>query len=133
MQPWRVLIVDDHPLNVELASIALEGAAFVVDGVAEAEAVPARIAAFKPDLILMDIQLPGIDGLTLARAIKGDPATRHIVVVAFTAFAMKGDAARMREGGCDGYIAKPIDVLAFPDQVRAILIAAGASPPPQGR
>ena len=74
-----------------------------------------------PDLILMDIALPGMDGLTLTRQLKADPATRHIIVVALTAFAMKGDDAKAREAGCDGYITKPIDTRALPAAVAAYL------------
>jgi two-component system, cell cycle response regulator DivK len=83
-----------------------------------------RLSECRPDLVLMDIQLPGEDGLALTRRIKADPAWQHLVVVAFTAYAMRGDEARMREGGCDGYLAKPIDVKTFAAQVRALLQAA---------
>jgi CheY-like chemotaxis protein len=69
----------------------------------------------------MDIQLPGVDGLELTRQLKVNPATRHIVVLALTAYAMKGDEAKMRAAGCDGYIAKPIEVASFAAQVRAFL------------
>ena len=77
----------------------------------------------------MDIQLPGVDGLELTRRIKAEPSTRHIVVVAFTAFAMRGDEAKMRAAGCDGYVSKPIDVNRFAAQVRACLqpLADGAA------
>ena len=68
--------------------------------------------------------MPGVDGLVLTRQLKADPATRHIVIVAFTAYAMKGDEARMIAAGCDGYISKPIDVATFAQQVRAFLPAA---------
>jgi two-component system, cell cycle response regulator DivK len=121
MEKRRVLIIDDNPLNIELASVVLEEAGFVVDGVSEPGEAHSRIATFRPDVILMDIQLPGSDGLALTRAIKADPATHHIAVAAFTAYAMKGDEARMRDGGCDGYIVKPIDVAVFADQVRSVI------------
>ncbi|OYU92984.1 MAG: hypothetical protein CFE45_21605 [Burkholderiales bacterium PBB5] len=127
MSALRVLVVEDDPLNVELATFVLEEAAFVVDTVAEATEVLAKVAAFRPDLVLMDIQLPGGDGLTLTRALKADPATRGVVVVAFTAHAMKGDRARLLAAGCDAYIAKPIDVAAFAGQVRAAAAAGQAS------
>jgi len=99
----------------------LEEASFVVDSVMDAGELMAHIATFQPDLILMDIQLPGSDGLTLTRRIKADPGTRGIAIAAFTAYAMKGDEAKMRAVGCDGYIAKPIEVTTLVDQVRAIL------------
>ena len=87
----------------------------------DAEQALDRLAQWRPDLILMDIQLPGIDGLSLTRRLKADDATRSIRVVAMTAHAMRGDEARLREAGCDGYIAKPIDVATLPDRVRALL------------
>jgi two-component system cell cycle response regulator DivK len=117
----RVLIVDDNALNVELAAFVLEAAGFAVDTVTEAGHVPARIATVRPDVILMDIQLPGVDGLELTRRLKADAGTRGIAIVAFTAFAMKGDEAKMRAAGCDAYIAKPIDVATFARQVGACL------------
>lgn len=120
----RVLVVDDHPLNIELARFVLEADGFVVESAADALEALERIAAFAPDLILMDVQLPGMDGLELTRRLKADPATRAIVIVAFTAYAMKGDAERMRAAGCDGYVSKPIDVTRFAPQLRETLAAA---------
>ena len=98
----------------------------MVDVAANAQQATTCIATRLPDLILMDIQMPGTDGLALTRQLKRDPATRHIVVVAFTAYAMKGDEAKMRAAGCDGYLAKPITVASFAASVRALL-AAGPS------
>ncbi len=121
----RVLIVDDNPINVELAAFVLKLGAFAVASAADASSATQQIAAFRPDLVLMDIQMPGMDGLELTRCLKADPTTRHIVVLAFTAYAMKGDEARMRAAGCDGYIAKPIDVASFAAQVRLYIGAAG--------
>lgn len=120
----RVLVVDDHPLNIELARFVLEADGFVVESAADALEALERIAAFAPDLILMDVQLPGMDGLELTRRLKADPATRAIVIVAFTAYAMKGDAERMRAAGCDGYVSKPIDVTRFARELRETLAAA---------
>jgi two-component system cell cycle response regulator DivK len=124
----RVLIVDDNALNIELAAFVLEAAGFIVDVAMDATQVRPRIDAARPDLILMDIQLPGVDGLEVTRQLKSDPATQGIAVAAFTAFAMKGDEAKMRAAGCDGYIAKPIDVRTFASQVSACLGAASAWP-----
>jgi CheY-like chemotaxis protein len=126
--PTRVLVVDDNELNVELASYALTGGGFEVAAASNATQAHQRIADFEPQLILMDIQMPGVDGLTLTRRIKSDAATAHIVIVAFTAYAMKGDEAKMRAAGCDGYISKPIDVRSFAQRVRACLPAG----PPEG-
>lgn len=109
----RVLIVDDNIMNVELVKFVIGTASCLVESVPDAVQALMRIDKFQPDLILMDIQMPGMDGLELTRKIKADPLTRHIVVVAFTAYAMKGDEAKMRAAGCDAYISKPIDVATF--------------------
>jgi two-component system, cell cycle response regulator DivK len=122
----RVLIIDDKVENVELASFVLEDAAFVVDAVTDAAEALARVASFQPNVILMDIQLPGSDGLVLTRALKVDRTTSGIVIVAFTSYAMKDDEARLRAAGCDAYIAKPIDVANFARQVGAALSAGPA-------
>ena len=123
MKPPRILIVDDHATNIELTRFVLEADGLLVDAVSNARQALQQIHASPPDLVLMDIQMPGIDGLDLTRRLKADPATRSIVVVAFTAYAMKGDEARLRCAGCDGYLAKPINVARFADQVRALLAA----------
>ena len=121
MSEPRVLIVDDNAMNVELVMFVLGAAAFEVESAANARQAIRQITAFRPDLILKDVQMPDIDGIELTRQIKADPATRDITVVAFTAYAMKGDEARMRAAGCDGYISKPIDVTKFAAQIRACL------------
>ena len=121
MSAPRVLIVDDNAMNIELVMFVLGAAAFEVEFAANASQAIRQITAFRPDLILMDVQMPDIDGMELTRQIKADPATRDITVVAFTAYAMKGDEARMRAAGCDGYISKPIDVSTFAAQIRACL------------
>jgi CheY-like chemotaxis protein len=121
MNQPRVLIVDDNPINLKLASSVLECAGCEVFEAADATLALAVIHESPPDLILMDIALPGIDGLTLTRQLKADEATRHIRIVALTAFAMKGDDQKAREAGCDGYITKPIDTRRLPVQVAEIL------------
>jgi CheY-like chemotaxis protein len=118
MDAPRVLIVDDNALNIELVNFVLGADGFEVASALDAEQALARLPMFNPALVLMDIQMPGMDGLELTRRLKADAATRHIVVVAFTAYAMKGDEAKLREAGCDGYISKPIDVGRFAAQVR---------------
>lgn len=105
----RILIVDDNPTNLKLARVLLVGAGYDVQTAGDAEEALERLAEFRPRLILMDIQLPGMDGLELTRRLKSNPAHRDIVIVALTAYAMKGDADRARAAGCDGYITKPID------------------------
>ncbi len=127
----RVLIIDDHPLNLELASFVLAADGFEVATARDAAQALSVLPGFRPDLILMDVQMPGMDGLALTRLLKQDSATRDVVIVAFTAFAMKGDEQRMREAGCDGYLAKPIDVALFAGQVRAWLPASAAGSPGQ--
>jgi CheY-like chemotaxis protein len=117
----RVMVVDDHALNVELVRFILDAEGFAVALASDAQQALALLPDFAPDLILMDIQMPGIDGLALTRQLKADPATRGIVIVAFTAYAMKGDEARMLAAGCDGYISKPIEVATFAAQVRGLL------------
>ena len=117
-----MLIVDDNELNLELASFLLTRDGLQVATALDGESALVQVAAFQPDLVLMDIQLPRLDGLEVTRRLRADPATRGLVIVAFTAYAMKGDEERMRAGGCDGYISKPIDVAAFVSQVRAHLV-----------
>ena len=103
-----VLIVEDNPTNLKLAITLLESAGHYVLVAIDAEAGLALAREERPDLILMDIQLPGMDGLEATTQLKADDTTRHIPVVALTALAMKGDEERIRAAGCDGYIAKPM-------------------------
>jgi two-component system cell cycle response regulator DivK len=117
----RILVVDDNLLNLALAEVVLLAEQFAVETAADGPEAMQKVASFQPDLILMDIQMPGKDGLEVTRDLKADPATRHIRIVAFTAFAMRGDEAKMRAAGCDGYLSKPIDVKTFGAQVRACL------------
>jgi two-component system cell cycle response regulator DivK len=104
----RVLIVEDNPTNMTLAVFLLQSAGYTVLSATDAEAGLTLARAEQPDLILMDIQLPGMDGLEATALLKKDEATRGIPVVALTALAMKGDEERIRAAGCDGYIAKPM-------------------------
>ena len=104
----RVLVIEDNASNMKLATFLLESAGHTVIPVTDAEAGIARTRAEQPDLVLMDIQLPGMDGLQATALLKADEATRSIPVVALTALAMKGDAERIHAAGCDGYIAKPM-------------------------
>ncbi len=105
-----ILIVDDNAINLKLARVMLQGEGFEVRTAADAEDALRLLQSFTPRLILMDIQLPGMDGLALTRRLKADPATSGIVILALTAYAMKGDDEKAREAGCDGYITKPIDL-----------------------
>jgi two-component system, cell cycle response regulator DivK len=103
-----VLLVEDNPANLKLAVILLETAGYTVISARDAEAGLTLAREERPDLILMDIQLPGMDGLEATALLKGDLATRAIPVIALTALAMRGDEERIRAAGCDGYIAKPM-------------------------
>ena len=109
MSPHRILVVDDNPTNLKLASDVLEFEGYHIFQAGDAEEALLVIQRMPPDLILMDIALPGMDGLALTRQLKTEALTRSIIIVALTAFAMKGDEAKAREAGCDGYITKPID------------------------
>jgi two-component system cell cycle response regulator DivK len=103
-----ILVVEDNPANMKLAAFLLQDAGYVVISAVDAEAGITLAREEHPDLILMDIQLPGMDGLAAIALLKQDENTRTIPVIALTALAMKGDEARIREAGCEGYIAKPM-------------------------
>jgi two-component system cell cycle response regulator DivK len=104
----RILIVEDNAANMKLATFILETANHTVIAATDAEAGLTLARDQCPDLILMDIQLPGMDGLEATALLKKEPITRAIPVIALTALAMKGDEERIRAAGCDGYIAKPL-------------------------
>jgi two-component system, cell cycle response regulator DivK len=116
-----ILVVDDNPANAKMLSFLLTRNGYEVRTAADAGDAFAVLRLFHPRLIFMDLQLPGMDGLELTRRIKADPATRDILVVALTAYAMKGDEDKAREAGCDGYITKPIDTRALPALVARYL------------
>jgi two-component system, cell cycle response regulator DivK len=109
----KILVVEDNAANMTLAVYLLETTGHTVLSATDAEAGLALARAEQPDLILMDIQLPGMDGLEATALLKQDDATRAIPVVALTALAMKGDEERIRAAGCDGYIAKPMNYKEF--------------------
>ncbi len=121
----RILVVDDNPRNLKLAFDVLEDAGYEVVEAVNAEEAQSMIDRNLPDLILMDIALPGMDGLTLTRKIKANERTKHIRIIALTAFAMKGDDQKALAAGCDGYITKPIDIHQLPVQVAEILGGSG--------
>lgn len=104
----KILVVEDNPANLKLAIFLLQSAGHTVVSATDAEAGLTLARSEKPDLILMDIQLPGMDGLEAIVLLKKDAATKTVPVIALTALAMKGDEERIRAVGCDGYIAKPI-------------------------
>jgi CheY-like chemotaxis protein len=129
-----ILLVDDNVLNMIVTADVLEYAGYAVlraENVAEAQVILQRTM---PNLVLLDIQMPGMDGLTFTRLLKADPAYRSIPVVALTALAMRGDDQKALAAGCDGYITKPIDTRKLPDQVAEILqrssLLKHTEPPP---
>ena len=121
----KVLIVEDNPANMTLATFLLQSAGHSVLSARDAETGLTLARAEQPDLILMDIQLPGMDGLEATALLKRDDTTRDIPVIALTALAMKGDEERIRAAGCDGYIAKP---LAYRDFLATIAAQLGKTP-----
>lgn len=116
-----ILIVDDNPVNLKLIRVILEAEGYEVRTASEAQEALTVLETFTPRLILMDIQLPGMDGLTLTKQLKNDPRTKGIPVVALTAYAMKGDDRKALDAGCIGYITKPVDTRALPGLVVAYL------------
>jgi len=131
-----ILIVDDNPANLKVARVALQGEGFDVRVAADGEEALSMLRSFRPRLILMDIQLPGIDGLELTRRLKASADTQDIIIVAVTAYAMKGDKEKALAAGCDGYITKPLDPIRLPDDVRDFIGRASGvdtsavAPPP---
>ena len=122
-QPFLILVVDDNDAGVFLVRSVLELEGFLVDSADSSENVLERLKGRMPDLILMDVQLPGQDGLALTRQLKADPATAGVPIVALTANAMPGDRERAFAAGCIGYISKPIDTRTLGDQIRDYLPA----------
>jgi two-component system cell cycle response regulator DivK len=117
----KVLIIEDNAPNMTLARFLLQSVGHTVLSATDSEAGLTLARDEQPDLILMDIQLPGMDGLEATVLLKRDEATRTIPVIALTALAMKGDEARIRAAGCDGYIAKPMRYLDFLKTIAAQL------------
>lgn len=116
-----VLIVEDNELNMKLFNDLLQANGYRTLQTKDGREAVDIARANRPDLILMDIQLPEISGLEITRILKDDPELRGIPVIAVTAFAMKGDEEKIREGGCEGYIAKPISVANFLQTVARFL------------
>lgn len=126
-----ILVVDENPTNVKLVSYVLELEGYRVLKASDAEEAQEIMKYCQPNLILMDIALPGIDGLTLTRQLKADARTQHIIVVALTAFAMKGDERKAVDAGCDGYITKPIDTRSLGHVIAEFLTDTPKQEPPR--
>lgn len=122
-----ILVVDDNPMNLKLIRVLLTIEGYDVRTATDAEEALAVLATFRPRLILMDLQLPGMDGLELTRRLKAEPATRDTVILAVTAYAMKGDEQKALDAGCDGYITKPVETRTLPGVI-ADYLAAGLRP-----
>jgi two-component system cell cycle response regulator DivK len=121
MQGEQILVVDDDPMSVKLIRALLTGGGYSVRSAISAEEALEVLKTFEPRLILLDIQLPGVDGLQLASQLRSNPAMLKTSIVALTAYAMKGDEQKARSAGCDGYITKPIDVRTLPSVVSKFL------------
>ena len=119
--PVRILAVDDHPVNLKLVRTLLGSEGYDIRTALGAEQALAEIASHPPALILMDLQMPGMDGFQLTQRLKDDMATRDIVIVAVTAYAMKGDEERALAAGCDFYLSKPFDTRSLPAFIASCL------------
>jgi two-component system, cell cycle response regulator DivK len=128
MTEARILVVEDNDRNLKLVRDVLVFAGFEVLEAQTGEQGVAIAETTLPDLVLMDLQLPGIDGAEALRQLRDNPATAELPVVAVTAFAMKEDGERTRQAGFDGYITKPLSVRSLPDQVRNYLERGGVAP-----
>jgi len=122
MADEKVLVIDDEPLNRELAKDLLEVAGYVVYEATDANEAIQKAREEKFDIILMDIQLPGMDGLTATKIIKEDSINKDTPIVALTAYAMKGDKEKIEAAGCDGYLTKPINTKEFVQSVAGFLM-----------
>jgi len=118
LMPKKVLIVEDNELNMKLFSDLLDAHGFETEQAREGLKAISIAKTFKPDLILMDIQLPEVSGLEVTKWIKDDKSLSDIPIIAVTAFAMRGDEKRIRDGGCEAYISKPINVSSFLATIR---------------
>jgi two-component system cell cycle response regulator DivK len=116
-----ILVIEDNVVNAQLLTFLLNQEGYETRAVGDAQEALAALEEFEPKLIMMDLQLPGMDGLTLTRVLKGDVKWNHIVIVALTAYAMKGDEERARQAGCDAYVSKPIDTRTLPALVAELL------------
>ncbi|UCE40876.1 MAG: response regulator [Candidatus Aminicenantes bacterium] len=117
----KILIIEDNPMNMELTTDLLKVSGYVIIQAETAEEGIAMAREQLPDLIIMDIGLPVMDGLSAVEILKKDEKTKDIPILALTSYAMKGDREKILEAGCEGYLAKPIDTRKFADEVRAIL------------
>lgn len=130
--PEPILVVDDNPANAALLMFLLTQEGYEARSAADAHEALSLLDEFEPRVIMMDIQLPRMDGLALTRLLKSDPRRKHILVVALTAYAMKGDEERARAAGCDAYVSKPIDTRTLPALLAGLLGSSHRNGTPQG-
>jgi len=117
MASKQILIIEDNPSNLKLVKTLLTIEGYEIQTATNAEEALELLNAFHPHLILMDLQLPGMDGLELTQKLKSDPRFQKIIIIALTAYAMTRDEEKALAVGCDGYMTKPIDVKTFPDEI----------------
>jgi len=120
-----ILVVDDNPLNLKVTRLLLASEGYDVRTAGDSYEALAMLQNIRPRLILMDIRMPGMDGLELTRRLRADASMEGVVILALTAYAMRGDEDRALGAGCDGYVAKPIDTRRLPHLIRAHLDATG--------
>jgi two-component system, cell cycle response regulator DivK len=125
----KIQVVEDNELNLKLFCDLLRAHGYEVEAVRDGREAVARARAFMPDMVVMDIQMPHISGLELIEQMKADAGLGAIPIMAVTAYAAKGDEERIRDAGAEGYVSKPISVLKFIEEVRALLALAGARTP----
>lgn len=130
MSADAVLIVDDNAVNLKLIRMLLQSEGYIVRTASSAEEAITVLTDFQPCAILMDIQMPGMDGLELTRRLKADPERHHIRIIALTAYAMKGDKDKALDAGCDDYVTKPINTRTFPQLLRGLLNENGVTNDP---
>jgi two-component system cell cycle response regulator DivK len=127
----KILVVEDNELNLKLFCDLLRAHGYAVEPVRDGREAVERARAFRPDLVVMDIQMPYISGLELIEQMKADPELRRMPIMAVTAYAAKGDEERIRDAGAEGYVSKPISVVRFVEAVRALLAAPRPEPEPE--
>jgi CheY-like chemotaxis protein len=127
MSGEAILVVDDNPANAILLSYLLTKKGYDVRTASDAVEALEILEVFRPRMIMMDVQLPGMDGLELTKRLKANKRTNQIIIIALTAYAMKGDEERVREAGCDGYVSKPIDTRTLPGIVAGHLQRASGT------
>jgi CheY-like chemotaxis protein len=124
----RILVVDDNPTNSKLARLMLQAEGYEVRTAADAEGALSLLGEYEPHLVLMDVQLPGMNGLELTRRIRASERLRHLPILALTAYAMPGDRDEAIAAGCSGFLAKPVDMTSLPTAVASLLAAPPGRP-----